>query len=98
MHERPLTLVERPWLVEDRGWDRSLADVMQLGREVYQPHVMLGPAQLFGDRTRKLRDALDMLVQGRVLLGDDLKQGIRDLPTCGGATCLVGIHALIGEL
>ena len=33
LHERALGCVERAWLVEDRGRDRRLADVVELGRE-----------------------------------------------------------------
>jgi hypothetical protein len=57
-HERPLVLVERTWLVEDRVRDRGLADVVQLGACANLAREIVAGAQKAGDGLRKPRDAL----------------------------------------
>jgi hypothetical protein len=53
-YELPLLLVEGAALVEDRGGDRGLADVVQSRGETREPYFVLGLAECFGDGAREL--------------------------------------------
>ena len=64
-HERPLVLVELAGLVEDRVGNRSLADVVELGRQLDPFDLVLRKAEPLRGQPREPRDPAEMGLERR---------------------------------
>ena len=97
--ERPLALVERARLVQDRVRDRHLSDVVQLRGANRLVELLGQQLQALADPARQLSDGRHVLAQLGVSLAQRLQQDVARLPAGGGsALLLLRVHALVGDL
>ncbi len=98
-HERPLALVERAGLREDRFGYRRLADVVHLGGAHELVELLGLEAHPPPDRERERSDAAEVIGERRQACPEDLEQHPAQLMLdADGPGLLVGVQPAIGEL
>src|SRR6185312_14093828 len=96
-HEGPFLVVEGSRLVDDGVWDGDLADVVQRGGVAYLGEILAVDAGAAGDLGGELGDAVLVVAEIGVALGQRANQDVAALAPRGGAPgVLLGVHGLVG--
>src|SRR5581483_2472823 len=95
-HEVPLLVSQRPGLLDDSLRDRDLADVVQLRSPANARGLLLVQAETPCDRLGKLADAVEMVAEVGMALGEGLNEDALALDARRRpAVVLLGVHALV---